>query len=73
MIKEDFQKRGIGTRLLSYVEKKAKQEGCRKIILETSDMHKNALSFYISNHYQIIKNLPKLYYGANWFILIKNL
>lgn len=73
LVKEDFRAKGIGAQLLSEAEEKARGEGCRKISLETSKLHENALGFYTSRGYKLVVRIPKLYYEADWYVLSKEI
>ena len=59
MVKEQFRGEGIGTRLLKFTEKIAKQKGATISMLDTFDFQ--AEHFYLKNGYQLIgeiKNFP---------------
>ncbi|MHB8128819.1 MAG: GNAT family N-acetyltransferase [Mobilitalea sp.] len=51
--------RGIGEKILIYLEEKAKEYGYCKIVLETRKCNQNAVKFYLNNGYEEIKNYGK--------------
>jgi N-acetylglutamate synthase-like GNAT family acetyltransferase len=46
--REDYQRKGVGTALINYLEKKAKEKGAKRIILQARE---NALNFYLKHGY----------------------
>lgn len=73
IVKENFKRGGVGTSLLKKSEEKARQEGCKKMVLETSEIHEEALKFYISQGYKVISEIGNLYYDKKWYKLSKEL
>lgn len=73
VVGENYQEKGMGKRLLQNIEKKAKQENCRKILLKTSDIHEKAKKFYILQGYKQIATLPNLWYEADWHFFCKEI
>jgi len=59
-VREDYRKKGIGTQILKYIEKKAKEKGATIALLDTFDFQ--AEDFYLKNGYEPfgeLKNFPK--------------
>ena len=54
-----YPNRGIGTRILNYLEQEAAHIGFTVLRLETRKVNQVAVDFYLRNHYRIIPN-----YGA---------
>lgn len=51
--------RGVGKRLVEFLEAEAVRLGYRKIILETGTVNENAVRFYLSNGYSVCGNYGK--------------
>ena len=66
-ITENHKRKHAGKRLLEIIEEKAKEEGCKKILLKTSEIHESAESFYESEDYKKIATLPNLWYEKDWY------
>ncbi len=69
-VKENYRKKGIGTRILKHAEKIAKEKGAEVSMLDTFDFQ--AEQFYLKNGYKSIgeiKNFPKghrrIYFSKN--------
>jgi putative acetyltransferase len=50
---------GLGERLLSQLERQARQEGCRRLILTTVSRQHGAVTLYLRNGYRFIDDGPK--------------
>lgn|GEM_PF-797079 len=61
-VKKKAQGRGIGTRLMEFIEKYAKEKGFRKICLYTGENMKRTRRFYEKRGYKRINKFPE-YYG----------
>jgi GNAT superfamily N-acetyltransferase len=48
--------RGVGKRLLEFLEGEAARLGYKRIILETGAVNENAVRFYLSNGYAVCEN-----------------
>lgn len=72
-VKKNFRKRGVGTLLLSSLEKKFKEYQCTHSYLEVNVKNSPAISFYRKMGYIIVK-LQKNYYGRgkHAYIMVKN-
>lgn len=57
-VRDEFQGHGIGKELLAYLEKKAREQGARRIILDARD---NAVEFYRKNGYLVLEKGHLLY------------
>lgn len=55
---------GIGSKMLEYLEARAKEFGYKKIVLETRKRNENAVKFYLKNGYIIVSNYGKYEYMA---------
>jgi ribosomal-protein-alanine N-acetyltransferase len=65
---------GVGSLLLSAVEKRLQQAGCRGMVLETAVDNRGALNFYKRHGYDVIKTVPRYYSnGVDAFVLQKTL
>ena len=53
-VADELQRQGIGTRLMNLAKDKAKQRGCRAIILETQSCNVRAIAFYRSQGFELI-------------------
>ena len=70
-IEENIRKRGYGKKLLTEMEKLAKEKGCD--IIEVDTFSFQAPDFYIKNGYEVIgiaENVPR---GHKHYYLYKNL
>jgi ribosomal protein S18 acetylase RimI-like enzyme len=63
----DFQERGAGSKLLSFLEKLVKAEGGRLILADTSTIphYEKTLRFYIKNGFQEVGRVPDYYHPGN--------
>jgi ribosomal protein S18 acetylase RimI-like enzyme len=55
VVHEDYQHLGIGTSLLSAIEKEARKKEIHRLELLCEPKNNNALSFYTKNNFRIIK------------------
>ena len=55
-------RRGVGTRLIRWLEKTALVSGCGVIYLEARSNNEDAIKFYKSVGYRIVQRIPR-YYG----------
>ncbi len=62
-VKQKYQGKGIGTKLLNYVEKIAKKQGFRKVCIYTGKTMKKTRHFYKKNNYKLVNEFPD-YYGS---------
>lgn len=51
--------RGVGKRLVEFLEAEAARLGYKRIILETGTVNENAVRFYLSNGYSVCENFGK--------------
>ncbi|MBD3203026.1 GNAT family N-acetyltransferase [Candidatus Woesearchaeota archaeon] len=61
-VKKKYQKQGIGTKLIKYIENYANKQGFRKIYLYTGKDMKDTRSFYEKRGYNLVNEFPD-YYG----------
>jgi ribosomal protein S18 acetylase RimI-like enzyme len=54
LIKKEHRGKGIGTRLMKYAIKLAKEKGARMLVLETQSCNVKAIQFYLKNGYELI-------------------
>jgi len=74
LVKDNLQGNGIGTKLLTHVEKWAKTEkACNKSIIKTSAAWPKSVHFYEKLGYKKDAVLPKYYYGVDWYYMSKKL
>ena len=57
----DFQRTGLGTKLMAMMEKEILKRGFSATILEVRDMNTEAISFYKKHGYTIISHMPTYY------------
>ena len=57
-VEEEWQGKGIGKMILSYLEEKIKEKGAKNIILNARDI---AIKFYEKNGYHIVKEAHTLF------------
>ena len=57
-VEEEWQGKGIGKMILSYLEEKIKEKGAKNIILNARDI---AIKFYEKNGYEIVKEAHTLF------------
>ena len=54
LVDEHYRKRGIGTLLMNYAVKIAKEKGARMLVLETQTNNATAISFYLNFGFDLI-------------------
>jgi len=54
LVKEEFRRRGIGTRLMEHAIRLAREKGARMLILETQSCNVQAISFYLKQGFELI-------------------
>ena len=70
-VKEEYRGQGLGSRLLEYVEKVAREKGATVSMLDTFDFQ--AKEFYLKKQYTIIGELPNFPQGHTRIYLSKKL
>lgn len=70
-IRDEYRKKGIGTRLLKKIEEEAIKRGCKNVHLDVHDFQ--ALEFYIKNGYIVKSELKDLPIGHSKYLLWKYL
>ncbi len=63
----DFQEKGIGSKLLSFLEEVVKAKGGRMILADTSTIpqYEKTRKFYLKNGFQEVARIPDYYYLGN--------
>ena len=63
----DFQERGVGSKLLSFLEKRVKAEGGRMILADTSTIpqYEKTRKFYLKNGFEEVATIRDYYYPGN--------
>lgn len=61
IVKDDYQNRGIGQKLVLYVEKWCKYKGIRTILLEVRQSNTSAISFYMTLGYRELTTRKNFY------------
>lgn len=63
----DFQKQGVGSTLLGFLEKVVKGEGGRLILADTSTIphYEKTQKFYLKNGFQEVARVPDYYHPGN--------
>jgi len=61
-VRKKYQNRGIGTKLMNFIEKYTKKKGFRKVCLYTNKIMKKTRSFYENLGYKKVNEFPG-YYG----------
>jgi len=61
-VRKQYQGQGIGTKLLKFLEQKAKQQGFRKVFVYTGKNMIRTRQFYEKNGYKFVNEFPE-YYG----------
>lgn len=69
-VKEEFHGKGIGKMLIMYLEKEAKRNGAKKMILHSRE---NAVEFYRKCGYEIIEKSYLLWEEIQHFLMEKNI
>lgn len=59
----DYRRKGIGTRMISWLEETALINGNGVIYLETRLKNRSAREFYKSLGYKVVKRIPRYYQG----------
>jgi len=54
LVEEEFRERGIGTLLMKYAVKIAKERGARMLVLETQTNNVPAINFYLKFGFELI-------------------
>jgi ribosomal protein S18 acetylase RimI-like enzyme len=67
-VEEEWQGKGIGKMILSYLEEKVKEKGAKNIILNARDI---AIKFYEKNGYEIVKEAHTLFDVIPHYKMIK--
>ena len=70
-VREDYRKKGIGSKLLTEAEKKAVKRGCHHVHVDT--MSWQAPDFYKKHGYEVVGILPDIPKGNQKYLLIKTL
>ena len=68
-VSKDFQKKGLGTKILTNLEKYAFNDNASEIILHSRE---NAIDFYKKNGYEVIKKTHILYNSIQHWLMSKN-
>ena len=63
----DFQEKGVGSKLLSFLEEVVKTEGGRMILADTSTIpqYEKTQKFYLKNGFQEVARIPDYYHPGN--------
>jgi N-acetylglutamate synthase-like GNAT family acetyltransferase len=69
-VKESEQGKGIGNQLLSFMERKAREAGMTRIVLEARE---NAVQFYLNNHYKLLEKTHLLFGSIQHYRMEKSL
>ena len=68
-ISNEYQKKGLGTKILNKLEKYAYSNNLNKIILHSRE---SAINFYKKNGYEVIKKTHILYDSIQHWMMLKN-
>lgn len=68
-VSKKYQKKGIGTKLLKFIETYAKKKKFRGIYLYTHPINKDAIIFYKERGYKKINEFPKYYSNGDKSLL----
>ena len=68
-VSKDFQKKGLGTKILTNLEKYAFNDNISEIMLHSRE---NAIDFYKKNGYEVIKKTHILYNSIQHWLMSKN-
>ncbi len=69
-----FRNSGVGSRLLRAAEDRLRSGRCHSVILETAVDNRNALAFYKTHEYNVVKSIPRYYSdGVDALVLKKDL
>ena len=70
-VDEEYRDQGLGTRLINHFEKKAKENGATKIIVE--ELYDWNVGFFLKNGYKVAGELPDLPKGHSYYVVDKDL
>jgi ribosomal protein S18 acetylase RimI-like enzyme len=73
IVSKSMRNKGIGDILLRKFEALAKSKKCHIAYLETSEKHKEALSFYKKHGYSVIAKMNNNKFHLTWYFLGKNI
>lgn len=62
-IKQEFRRKGIGSKLMFAAEARLKNSGCELSLLEAAVNNLSALAFYKRHGYVVLKTIPRYYDG----------
>jgi ribosomal protein S18 acetylase RimI-like enzyme len=67
VVDPNFQGKGIGSKLLDFLEEGVREEGGRMILADTSTIpqYEKTKNFYIQNGFQEVAKVPDYYYPGN--------
>lgn len=68
VVKDEYKRLGIGSKLLSFIEKDIKN-----ITLEVRESNTTAINFYKKNGYSIVSTRHNYYKNEDGYLMIKNL
>ena len=68
VVKDEYKNKGIGSKLLKYIEKDIKN-----ITLEVRESNTTAINFYKKNGYSIVSTRHNYYKDEDGYLMIKNL
>ena len=68
VVKDEYKNKGIGSKLLKYIEKDIKN-----ITLEVRESNTAAINFYKKNGYSIVSTRHNYYKDEDGYLMIKNL
>lgn len=69
-VRDDQQGKGVGKKLMAYLENKAKEKGAEKVVLQARE---NAVPFYLSMGYTIVEKSFLLWGVIQHFRMEKNI
>ena len=63
----NFQGKGVGSKLLDFLEERVREEGGRMILADTSTIpqYEKTKNFYLQNGFQEVARIPDYYYPGN--------
>ena len=70
-VDEEYRNQGLGTRLINHFEKKAKEKGAIKTIVE--EVYDWNVGFFLKNGYKVAGKLPDLPKGHSYYVVDKDL
>jgi ribosomal protein S18 acetylase RimI-like enzyme len=67
VVDSGYQSQGIGSRLLTFLEKRVRERHGRMILIDTSsiDQYEKAQKFYLRNGFQEVARIPDYYHPGN--------